>query len=229
MQFLRNLKIGVKFLGGFSLIILFLSYFSVNTYYKIENITIIENASQEKTTTAFYMAQKINDHLKWVNKLSNDVYNYKTITVELDPTKCSFGKWYYNYSTEDPKLLPLYKNLEEPHKNLHKHARNLLNMIQEEGSKDELLNYYSENLPDAVANIENAITEFSKQLQEDAVEAKEKNSAALLKLSSDTFYLTSFLIVVSIIITILMTVLISKPIKLISKVATKYTDGDSKL
>ena len=55
MQFLRNLKIGVKFLGGFSLIILFLSYFSVNTYYKIENITIIENASQEKTTTAFYI------------------------------------------------------------------------------------------------------------------------------------------------------------------------------
>jgi len=66
-----------------------------------------------------WILQKELDHLNWVDALSLAIEKNKQFTQELDPTKCSFGKWYYSYHVDDPQLMKLLKAAEEPHLRLH--------------------------------------------------------------------------------------------------------------
>jgi len=66
-----------------------------------------------------WILQKELDHLKWVDSLSLAIRENRLFTEELDPTKCSFGRWYYSYNVDDPQLMKLLKVAEEPHIRLH--------------------------------------------------------------------------------------------------------------
>jgi len=72
-----------------------------------------------------WILQKELDHLKWVDSLSLAIQENRQFTAELDPTKCSFGKWYYSYHVDDPELMALLKVVEEPHIRLHNLGRTI--------------------------------------------------------------------------------------------------------
>lgn len=75
------------------------------------------------------IVQKEVDHLNWANQvgelLSND--NITHLTVQTDPHKCAFGKWYYSderKAAEEmvPGLAAVLARIEEPHNHLHESA-----------------------------------------------------------------------------------------------------------
>jgi len=67
-----------------------------------------------------WVLQKEIDHLRWVEDLENTILQHNKFTGQIDPTKCSFGQWYYSYDVEDQKLMALLKKIESPHEQLHR-------------------------------------------------------------------------------------------------------------
>lgn len=66
-----------------------------------------------------WILQKEIDHLRWVEQMSIAIAQDNDFSVELDPTKCSFGKWYYSYNVDDPELMEILRKAEQPHRELH--------------------------------------------------------------------------------------------------------------
>ncbi|MEO5377872.1 MAG: methyl-accepting chemotaxis protein [Magnetococcus sp. DMHC-6] len=72
------------------------------------------------------------DHLNWANKVATFINSESTteIGVQLDPTQCAFGKWYYGEGRQQaeaqlPQLMPILRAIEEPHKQLHASAEKI--------------------------------------------------------------------------------------------------------
>ncbi|XPV74719.1 MAG: methyl-accepting chemotaxis protein [Desulfovibrio sp.] len=78
--------------------------------------------------------QRIVDHLKWAEQVSqflNDK-DTKELKVQMDPHKCTFGKWYYGEGRKEaerlvPAIAPLMAAIEKPHNHLHESAKDIKN------------------------------------------------------------------------------------------------------
>jgi len=75
------------------------------------------------------LLQREVDHLNWAKKVPAYVYDDKIteLGVELDHTRCGFGKWYYGEGRKEAEfLLPLLReplaDIAEPHQKLHESA-----------------------------------------------------------------------------------------------------------
>ncbi|MBI4667256.1 MAG: MCP four helix bundle domain-containing protein [Nitrospinae bacterium] len=69
------------------------------------------------------------EHVEWIEKLNDAVIHKSEFTGQIDPTQCNFGKWYYAYKTESPKLQEALKAIEEPHRHLHEAGKRVKDLI----------------------------------------------------------------------------------------------------
>ncbi len=125
----KNMTIGKKIGTGFGVVILLLIVLGGISFKGVGNI--VNNASEviDGTSIDGELAQKEVDHLNWimeVNKLLSDDMVH-VLHVETDHTQCGFGKWLYgegrkNAETLVPSLVPIFKEVEEPHRLLHESA-----------------------------------------------------------------------------------------------------------
>jgi len=65
------------------------------------------------------MRARKQDHLNWLNELENSVKDRTEFKLTTDPTKCAFGRWYYNYKTNDAALREYLDKFELPHIAIH--------------------------------------------------------------------------------------------------------------
>ncbi|MBU0969695.1 MAG: CZB domain-containing protein [Proteobacteria bacterium] len=125
----KNLTIGKKISLGFGIVIVLLVVLGALSFSGVGSI--VKNASEVIDGKALdgELAQKEVDHLNWVgavNKLLTD----ETVTqldVETDHTQCGFGKWLYGDGRHQaevlvPSLATRFKEIEEPHRQLHESA-----------------------------------------------------------------------------------------------------------
>lgn len=75
------------------------------------------------------MAQRKQDHLNWLNKLEDEVYSGKPISVQTDPHLCVFGKWYDQFRSDNRNLTDYMKRFDVPHKEIHRVAVDVQEMI----------------------------------------------------------------------------------------------------
>ncbi|MFH2035601.1 MAG: methyl-accepting chemotaxis protein, partial [Candidatus Zixiibacteriota bacterium] len=68
-------------------------------------------------------------HLNWANQVSALLTDDEVteLKVQTDPHKCAFGSWYYSDNRKHaeelfPELIPIFAEIELPHKNLHESA-----------------------------------------------------------------------------------------------------------
>ncbi len=228
MSWFKNLRLGLKIFLGFGVIIAAIVFYSFNTYSETKELTKLQQEVQESNETANFLTHKIVDHLKWVNKLGESVYYEKEVTVQLDPTKCSFGKWYLTFENDNEKISALHKKLDSPHKELHNHANEIIKLRSRGYEHSEVLSYYNENINSTVAKIEKGIDDLSSSLQEDAKDKTAESETALHDLVSLTVSLTAGLILVSIFVSFGVNYFISKPIKIIGNTANDFAEGNTK-
>ena len=83
----------------------------------------------KRNTLRGMAVQKEVDHLNWVAKLSAFWVNNSItpLDIQTDDHKCGFGKWLYGDARKEaekiiPGLAELFKEIEEPHANLHSSA-----------------------------------------------------------------------------------------------------------
>jgi len=93
------------------------------------------------------IATRKQDHLNWINKLKDSVYNVKEITVETNPHKCAFGRWYDTFKTESINLKNFMKRFDTPHKSIHNLAVEVKKLIEQgqRGNAEELILHAENN------------------------------------------------------------------------------------
>lgn len=125
----KDLKLGKKFFIAFGLVIALLILVA---YWAIHGIGgIVGNAEEviQGNKLRTEIEEKYVQHLHWASDVSKLLTDHETETlhVETDHHKCAFGKWYYGEGRKHaeqlaPELKPLFDDIEEPHKQLHKSA-----------------------------------------------------------------------------------------------------------
>ena len=125
----KNLTIGKKITFGFGLTLAILLVICIMSFTGVGGI--VNNASQviDGNKLDGNLAQKEVDHLNWANKI-NALLTDETVTeldVQTDDHQCDFGKWLFGEGRQQaeamvPSLIPLLKDIEQPHAELHASA-----------------------------------------------------------------------------------------------------------
>ncbi len=82
------------------------------------------------------MALRRQDHINWLNKLKDEVFNDKPITVQTDPSKCKFGIWYDKFQTDNGNLRKYMDRFDAPHQEIHHVAVEAAELIRN-GQRDQ--------------------------------------------------------------------------------------------
>ena len=125
----KNLKLGKKLGIGFGLMLILVTAVGGWSIFGISEI--VSNASDviDGNKLRGEMVQREVDHLNWANKVNELLTNEKVtkLSVQTDPTKCAFGKWYYGEGRKHaeqmvPAIAPLLAKIEKYHTQLHESA-----------------------------------------------------------------------------------------------------------
>ncbi len=98
------------------------------------------------------LLQREIDHLNWAGAVSNFINEKnpdKQLAVQLDHTKCGFGKWFYGQGRKEaeellPSLKPYLVQIEEPHKQLHASAAKIKDVYVHTDADSELPGFLSQ-------------------------------------------------------------------------------------
>ncbi len=114
-------------------------------------VDIAQVFRQADTELGNFLREKETDHLAWAHRVK-DVFVDHSITkinAEMDPRRCSFGKWLYSKEVAElkrnnPAFAAEIAKVEEPHTKLHESARHIQALL-DEGKRSEAAPYYMEN------------------------------------------------------------------------------------
>lgn len=65
------------------------------------------------------LAQREQDHQRWLIELEASVREQREFTLTTDPHRCAFGKWYDQYQPTDQSAEAMLKKFDRPHKKIH--------------------------------------------------------------------------------------------------------------
>lgn len=122
-----------------------------------------------------FLREKKTDHLAWTHRIK-DLFLDETLAradVQLDPAKCSLGRWIHSPDTtalakEDPRFAGLWNELARPHARLHESA-SVINGLWAAEKKSEAIAHYQEQTVTAagetLAVIDGIIAWHDEQLE----------------------------------------------------------------
>jgi methyl-accepting chemotaxis protein len=125
----RDLRLGGKFAVGFGLVLALLA--GVGTWAIVGIGGIVGNAGEVIGGNRLRgdFTQRVVDHLVWAEHVAAYLTDEDVteLGVQIDPTQCAFGKWYYGKEREEaqrlvPQIAPVMAEVEEPHRLLHESA-----------------------------------------------------------------------------------------------------------
>jgi methyl-accepting chemotaxis protein len=96
-----------------------------------DSAKLIEKTWQQKHPgLALNLAARLDDHRRWAESLSNSLLTGKEIKVQVDPTKCAFGKWLASAQAKElmekwPEFKALMAKVMEHHDRLHESAKEI--------------------------------------------------------------------------------------------------------
>ena len=134
----KKMPLGWKIGSGFIIVLLLLAVCVVLSYTGVGGI--VENATAviEGNRLDGMLAQREVDHLNWTNRVNNLLTDDSVteLKVETEDHKCAFGKWLYGPERRQaeklvPSLAPLFKQVEEPHRELHESAKEIKRVFRQ--------------------------------------------------------------------------------------------------
>jgi methyl-accepting chemotaxis protein len=137
----KNLNMGKKIGFGIGTLLVLLLIISSWAIYGLSSVVREGHQVISGNSLRGELLQREVDHLNWVKNVS--VYllddSVKELSVEVDPARCGFGKWYYDKArTVAESAIPALKEplaaIEEPHKKLHESAAKIRKIYVKSGS-----------------------------------------------------------------------------------------------
>ncbi|MDP3150690.1 MAG: methyl-accepting chemotaxis protein [Ignavibacteria bacterium] len=226
MYWFKNLKTRNKILLSFASVLVLFMLASIFTYFSLNGAKNEEAKAIEDIKIDTFLAEKISDHVSYVEKLQRSILFEHKFDGQLDPAKCSFGKWYAEFKPENGQEKVLYDAINDSHMELHKHAEHIKSLQESNISKEVQGKYYQENILPTVEKVRTGINNFSEFVGKEADAAADKSYAAL-DYVKDTFMLIILIaIVLGISVSVFLSRLISNPVKNLSDAANKFAAGD---
>ncbi len=191
----RDIRLGRKILIGIGSALLMLIVVSLLAFYGISGILRGGMEASGGNKLQAELLQREVDHLMWAQAVGRFVYNdaAKELKVQLDPTQCGFGKWYYGKGKHDAEAMlgdlksPL-ADIEAPHKRLHETADRIQRLHAEGKMREAREVYVQETLPqlEAVQGLLKKMGELSKDhiLADDVMLAQAKRTRYMLGVMS---------------------------------------------
>lgn len=107
----------------------------------------------------YFLDLRLQDHYNWVATLKKaiDDRNSKP-TLQLNPTQCKFGKWYFTYQPSNFEIA-VYERIDNPHKSIHATGTKILEKISQGSYKEAEIIFQNETLK-FMHEIENLFAEF---------------------------------------------------------------------
>ncbi len=99
-----------------------------------------------------FLDEKLNDHHLWMQGLANHLILGQELSIQLDPHKCGFGKWYYStkegdgYDLLSSEERAIFDSMEAPHISLHKSGEKI-KALEGKNRQQALLVYENESIP----------------------------------------------------------------------------------
>lgn len=76
-------------------------------------------------------------HIAWINELEHCVKENNEFQLPVDPHKCAFGQWFYQFKTDNNSINFILKQIEHPHARLHECAIEI-KKYQEKQEKEKI-------------------------------------------------------------------------------------------
>lgn len=131
----KNLSLTGKFSIGFGSVVVVLIVIAVWAIMVISNILHDSSMVIKGNQLRANLNEKYVQHLIWADALNSLIFDKRIteIDIQTDPHKCAFGEWYYgNGKTEALELVPelqqLFDAMEQPHKELHESAVEIIDV-----------------------------------------------------------------------------------------------------
>jgi methyl-accepting chemotaxis protein len=123
-----------------------------------------------------FMVEREVDHLFWVNQVQSALIHGRTVEVELDPTRCSLGRFLHGEEGRrlaelDPEVASLMEAMKGPHRRLHESAGLINSSLADSRREDANRIFQSETLP-ALEETREIIGEIVNRLKAHQDEAK---------------------------------------------------------
>ncbi len=128
-MFWTALNLAKKLYLGFGVVILLLLITAAVAIRGADNILGVADKVSVAYELQSELQQREIDHLNWAAKLSTFVHDDQVhdLNIQLDPTQCAFGNWYYGAGREEaervfPQIRPYLDKIGAPHRRLHESA-----------------------------------------------------------------------------------------------------------
>lgn len=125
----KNIKLGKKITIGIGSALVSMLIVGGWSFFGINSIVNDAMELSEGNKLVGVLLQREVDHLNWAGELNKLLTDDRVteLTVQTDPHKCGFGKWYYgegrkNAETFLPRLKEPLSAIEDPHRRLHESA-----------------------------------------------------------------------------------------------------------
>jgi methyl-accepting chemotaxis protein len=139
----NNISLSKKILFGIGSVLFILSVISL---WSIQSISeLVDDGTQVVSGNRLRseILQREIDHLNWANQVGsflNSEDPQVQLTVQLDHTKCGFGKWFYGderraAEQQIPALKPVFEAIDAPHQKLHASAGRIKQIYKPADSK----------------------------------------------------------------------------------------------
>ena len=148
-----------------------------------ESATNIDNVFvQANYKVSALLSEAKSQHLIWTHNIKDKILDGKKINslgVQLDPTRCDFGKWLYSDETnqlrrESTEFDEMCRQIEQHHSSLHKNAVKVEDYFKQ-GNIANAKEYFRKNVePEAIATLNaiNALIAWNNKHQEGMKEAQ---------------------------------------------------------
>lgn len=102
----------------------------------------------------------VNAHQNWLNTLKEIARTGRLRVLQTDYTKCGLGHFYYAFKPVNPKVLDIWKGLEDKHKAFHSYGAEMVSAVRS-GHGQELQQIYNK----AEACSKELISDFKELIQ----------------------------------------------------------------
>ena len=226
-----GIGLGVKLGGAFAVLILLAVIMAAIAAKGLKDVV---NASDEIVgilEQSEYVIKKEVDHLAWANQLANSFVLMTRFGGQLDETQCDFGKWYtgfrnspaYGQVTAD--FRSAFDAIEQPHRELHQSARDVVGMVQQ-GDRQGALQVYESKTMTTLEDVRGHLDEMRAALQKETQRLAAEAERSVSRAQWILYFSIAIIIVLSTLVSIAIVRSIVGPMRDLSAAAEQIAAGD---
>ncbi|HUJ48636.1 MAG TPA: chemotaxis protein CheW [Bryobacteraceae bacterium] len=131
----------------------------------------LRSSHEETEELCALMEQRAQDHKHWLDELEASVKEKRKFTLARDPHQCAFGKWYYNFKTDNILLSGFLKRFDAPHQKIHALAGAVEQMLErgcggDEGCAQKALEMFNEARSGVLSTMLRLFADFQQMIRD---------------------------------------------------------------